>query len=644
MDISRNIRSNILETLLKIDDLLGSYRGFGVVDFLNFIWPLRDMPSTDNRFRTAYDDAKQHMVNNGDWTLEYALTERFDLLEGEEAFFINFLETVVSPNIRPSKERIETYVTTINDFLSSSHLSLKVVDYFDKIPVYKIRSKTTESIPAGTYPNHLPFYVIKESDKKERSRPCFTLEYDQWDDFGYVTQFKLRHLTNEGGSLEIGQVKIMKKGATKTYPEIAHEFIQLPFDFCSLGQDEKYYLELKNHFPANYQNVLYALRDVAFYPRLREEFELDDVFVNSLTRDDDTEQLMRTIRMKMFGMDLNTCFKFAYEYHPPFSSQLLNINFDFEYASKIDHRIYAIIGQNGTGKTRLLSSIAKDLSNPESTNFAPRRPLYAKIFSVSYSFFDQHDIPEPDPSFNYVYCGLKKPNKEWLTNEELKERFFRSVNKILEKKLVQRWRLILRNFIPGDILDVLFQEGFDLYGNVILFNTEAFLTEQYKLSSGQSILIYILSEIVAQIRLDSLILYDEPETHLHPNAISSLINTLFSLVHEFSSFCIIGTHSPLIIQEIHARDVYILDRKDLVASVRTLGQESFGENLSIITDEIFGNREIPRHYVQQLRLMVEQGKSYEEIVGLLEPDDDIKLSLNAKLFIKSLIAQHHEKP
>lgn len=55
-------------------------------------------------------------------------------------------------------------------------------------------------------------------------------------------------------------------------------------------------------------------------------------------------------------------------------------------------------------------------------------------------------------------------------------------------------------------------------------------------SSGQAIFIYILTEILANIRYDSLIIFDEPETHLHPNAISQLINSIHLLVKNFNPF------------------------------------------------------------------------------------------------------------
>ena len=89
-----------------------------------------------------------------------------------------------------------------------------------------------------------------------------------------------------------------------------------------------------------------------------------------------------------------------------------------------------------------------------------------------------------------------------------------------------------------------------------------------------------------------MILFDEPETHLHPNAISSLLNTIFRLVKRFESFCIIATHSPLIIQEIPARNIFIIERENNIAFVRELERESFGENLTVITQDIFGNKEI----------------------------------------------------
>ncbi|MBS1659496.1 MAG: AAA family ATPase [Bacteroidetes bacterium] len=641
MSIPNLAKRRLLEALLRLPDLLGRYKDRDIVDFINMIWPLREMPSEDGRFQNAWDEVKQHMVNNNDWTLEYALVDRLELLKGEESFFTKFLETIVSPLVRDDLERLNSYVNLINEFIANTNVQLKVVDYFEGVPIYNIRDRNSTNLPAHIDINTVSFYVYKLAENTNFQPPCFVLEYDRWNDYTIITQFRLVYWTENRVKIFIGDVKIMTFDSTHTYEVIYKQFTSLNYLFCSLGQSVDYYENLKKTFPSSYQSVLLALRDAAFFPKIREEFEYHFVFIKSLLRENITERLMRTIRYELLGIDIATRFKFTYRYTPPGTDQVLDLRFDFEYDMELAHRVYTLIGKNGTGKTRILSSIARHLAMDSSPNFSPRRPLYAKVFSVSYSFFDHHDIPEPDSSYNYVYCGLKKPDGGWLSTDELKERFFHSVKTIQVRKLVKEWKSILKKFTPSDFLAALFIEAPDEHGNHEIFDLEQYALRQRMLSSGQSILLYILTEIVAQIRLDSLILYDEPETHLHPNAISELMNSLFYLVEKFESFCIIGTHSPLIVQEMHSRDVYILTRNNEanLTEIRTLEQESFGENLTIITDEIFGNRTIPRHYMQKLKELVDENKTFDEIVRLLEPDAEIPLNLNVKLFIKSLISE-----
>lgn len=152
--------------------------------------------------------------------------------------------------------------------------------------------------------------------------------------------------------------------------------------------------------------------------------------------------------------------------------------------------------------------------------------------------------------------------------------------------------------------------------------------------------LYIITEIFAHIRFDSLILYDEPETHLHPNAISQLVNTIYELVDKFESYCILATHSPLIIRELLSKNVLVIERDGNVPSIRKIGIESFGENLTTLTEEVFGNRSVEKQHEIIIQEMVDDGKSYEEIKSLLA-SDGLPLSLNVLMLIKSLI---NEKP
>src|SRR5690606_27610625 len=152
-----------------------------------------------------------------------------------------------------------------------------------------------------------------------------------------------------------------------------------------------------------------------------------------------------------------------------------------------------------------------------------------------------------------------------------------------------------------------------------------------KLSSGQSIMIYIMTELIANIRLNSLLIYDEPETHLHPNAISKLINTIIKLNNEFNSFCLIATHSPLIVRELFSKDVLIMEKEENNLFIRKPSIETFAENLTVITEDIFNNRDIEKNFKSVLKEIINvlQISDYEKVLSELE-SKNINLSLNAR--------------
>lgn len=197
---------------------------------------------------------------------------------------------------------------------------------------------------------------------------------------------------------------------------------------------------------------------------------------------------------------------------------------------------------------------------------------------------------------------------------------------------MDQWKSILENFLDEEIINEFIK--LNEFGQLSV-DLDGFGKIRKVLSSGQSIILFIISEIIANIRYDSLILYDEPETHLHPNAISQLINTIYNLVNEFQSYCIIATHSPLIVQELLSKNIFVVEKDGKIASVRKIGKETFGENLTVLTEEIFGNRTIPKQYESILRNLVRLGLTFDEIKSKLE-SDNLPLSLNTILYLKSL--------
>ena len=106
-------------------------------------------------------------------------------------------------------------------------------------------------------------------------------------------------------------------------------------------------------------------------------------------------------------------------------------------------------------------------------------------------------------------------------------------------------------------------------------------------SSGQYILLCTMTEVIATIEKESILLFDEPEIHLHPNAVANTLRMLYKLLEEFDSYAIFATYSPLIVQEIPSRYVQILSRIDNILTVRKPELECFGENVTNITNDIF---------------------------------------------------------
>lgn len=240
--------------------------------------------------------------------------------------------------------------------------------------------------------------------------------------------------------------------------------------------------------------------------------------------------------------------------------------------------------------------------------------------------------------FNYVFCGLLNDDNTVPSKIEKNQKLIEACKKITYHKRVDKWQDVLSKFIDNDVLDDAFIINEFLYGygndEGIEINEANLIQIVDRLSSGQSIMLEIMTKIIANIRYDSLILFDEPETHLHPNAISQLISSIYELVESFDSYCLITTHSPIIIQNIFGKNVYVMEKDNNTPIIRKIGVESFGENLTVLTEDVFSNSEINKQYKVILDKMIERYYNYETILEKIE-NDNLPLSLNAKTYIKS---------
>ena len=106
MKISEATRRDIFDSIV-IENVPWNGR-LEELDFLARLFDLKSLPSTDGRFKDAYDDIWQHRINNYDWDDDWVFSDtRFNLLHGEDEMFLRFLCETLHPVVRTDAEEIE---------------------------------------------------------------------------------------------------------------------------------------------------------------------------------------------------------------------------------------------------------------------------------------------------------------------------------------------------------------------------------------------------------------------------------------------------------------------------------------------------------------------------------------------------------
>lgn len=641
--ISKAQRIDLIKQVVGNPMFLGDYRNEegGILTFLEMIWDLRSMPSQDDRYTNARDDIWKHIVVNDDLSIEELFLDRLPSSHNDDDKFVALINSTIHPSVISDEQNRDAMISFVNSILTKFGHKLIITDYFGETPVYTFSDNANVvALPKGIKPNNIKFF---KSSSQNKEYPCFTLEFNSgWNDwFKWMTSFHLQYCESVLSQVSIGHLKIMKFNAENTNSVLPDNFTSLDPTFCSIGEHEDFYLTMKQVLPEDYYSIFLALRDAAIFPSIKEEFENDDCFKGSLLRDSEPKQLLDSARYIMNGIDVSSYYKFSYAFLPPYSpdnnDNIVNLDFNFKYGTYFDQRIYAIIGKNGTGKTTMLSKMANDFAQANSKNIIPQKPLYNKVITISFSFFDKLPLPTANAQFNYTYLGLKGKGQgiDIDANATLKRELRIYLSKINDKNRSHIWNTVVKRLFHSDINDPIIDD--DSFFKPI--EIEKVLSAHVNFSSGENLLLYIISSIISEIQDNTLILFDEPESHLHPNAISILMNVLYNLLNDFNSFGIIATHSPIVIQEISSRNVKVFKRDGDFLEVSNIGHETFSENLTTITDEIFGNREIAKYHKSITQTIVgdkSKDVKYEELIEIFK-NEQIPTPLNLRLYLKELL-------
>lgn len=482
------------------------------------------------------------------------------------------------------------------------------------------------------------FKVIGAGERPASASSQAYLCRDRWDDWGkYQTQFYLIVFDENGEMHEAGNVKIGQFGLApsptiepgKRAPAIPEDFDILDESFFSLGQNETYYETLNLLTPELRLRILQALKDVAFNLELFEKASDQYVMGESLMRSLRSEMIRNRFHRLALGDATLTEFRFKYTlpesnihidgYSPP------SIDFIVTPNSAPPTNVHVLIGRNGVGKSTCMQNLARTVLGVENAGRIDPlpRPLpglfpglfrqlnddswaFSGLVSVSFSAFDNFDLPAPRTTgiradsiglrafrsaasnndngnlsedlpheFDVVIKTPQALANDFVTSFDIcrsglrRERWSRAVNTLSNDPLFAEAN-------PLSLLEI--DDGWRQVANHFFD----------RLSSGHKIVLLTITRLVELVDERTLVLLDEPEGHLHPPLLSAFIRSLADLLIQRNGVAIIATHSPVVLQEVPRSCVWTLERAGIQSKVERPRIETFGENVGVLTREVFG--------------------------------------------------------
>lgn len=338
--------------------------------------------------------------------------------------------------------------------------------------------------------------------------------------------------------------------------------------------------------------------------------------------------------------------------HLPSADNPYVVDFDFNPDKLLRNRITVLIGRNGTGKTQLLLNFIAAMkaghdADPLGLPVGVSPPIsFNRVFvfsSVASDVYPPSIPPWLGVDYQYFSMIASQPGKEDALTSAITD-CLRDDGKISftasdGSMFAQTGRMALLDqalnslgFAPSVYLPLKpSNESYDLYthqrGDRVYYRladaknlnekrrillAQAIDPQQQpvlfgigpgvrELSSGELAMLRFAAQAAGSAERGCLFLFDEPETHLHPNFVSEFMAILNTVVAATKSVAIIVTHSAYVVREVPSQRVRIFSLDDRKIAIDKPRLQTFGASIDSISQFVFADTSISHQYQETLQ-------------------------------------------
>lgn len=450
---------------------------------------------------------------------------------------------------------------------------------------------------------------------------CLQLKINNWNDFGYYKKMDMYiwdcHFEIRVNPRTEGMIRYLK--GTSKRPNVAY--------LSSIG-GIKYYSFLKKYLSFELREEWFKLsKDLAFdIARLDRLNKMSNKYIYFLS-----SSFLRTTNIKEIKdiyyplanykpQSITTSVESMDNHNPTieyeFSNNKGTLVFEKNKFSKLPLRIYGIVGGNGSGKSYKIRTIIKQHLNKDNK--------FSQIIHFSLSPFDENVAKHIEKEGDFIvyervgFSSVQDPKlQDLLSKLDMEEKnelieYIKStydtyqtedgvwlpedVKVEIKDSFIWYIQLLILDLIASDEKLELWNESlkyfsFEKWADKIrsTFLTKDITPEDFELinclSSGQVTILLYLTKLVFSVNPGSLVIFDEPEIFMHPPMMKAFTRAVFHVIQKTGAFCLIATHSPIIIQEIPHCNVYKIDSEHKIEPIH---YKTYGQNLDTLYKNIYG--------------------------------------------------------